>query len=100
MIDTNVPIDPPAHGGQLRQIAQRFGIPASKLLDFSANLHPGGPPPHVFEALSHALLNPDTMRDYPDLDLPELRSSLAAYAGVAPSNIVIANGMAPLLDAV
>ena len=100
MTDTSVQIAPPAHGGQLRQIVQSFGIPASSLLDFSANLHPGGPPPHVFEALRHALSNPDILRDYPDLDLPELCSSLAAYAGVAPSNIVIANGMAPLLDAV
>jgi len=100
MTDTTPLTDPPAHGGQTRQIAQRFGIPASKLLDFSANLHPGGPPPQVFEALRHTLSNPDILRDYPDLDLPDLRSSLAPYAGVGPSNILIANGMAPLLDAV
>ncbi len=33
----------PAHGGQLRQIAARYGIPAERLIDFSANINPAGP---------------------------------------------------------
>ncbi len=33
----------PAHGGQLRQIAEHFGVPADELLDFSANINPVGP---------------------------------------------------------
>ncbi len=89
----------PAHGGQLRQISLRFGIPSSSLLDFSANLHPSGPPSGVLEALRNAIAHPEILRDYPDLDLTELRLSLARYAGVAPSNILIANGMASLLHA-
>ena len=32
----------PFHGGQLRQIAERSGIPLSELLDFSANINPEG----------------------------------------------------------
>ena len=41
----------PTHGGQLRQIAERFGIPMSQLLDFSANINPEGPLPRVIPAL-------------------------------------------------
>lgn len=99
MTEGTFTIAPPVHGGQLRQIALRFGIPSSSLLDFSANLHPGGPPSCVLETLRNAIAHPEVLRNYPDLDLAELRSSLANYVGVAPANVLIANGMAPLLDA-
>ena len=41
----------PFHGGQLRQIADRFGIPLAELLDFSANINPEGPPAAVLSCL-------------------------------------------------
>jgi threonine-phosphate decarboxylase len=89
----------PIHGGQLRQIAERFGIPVSQLLDFSANINPEGPPPAVIPALRASLEDPTTLGCYPDLEQTELRRSLARYADVAPDNIVVANGFIPLLDA-
>ena len=58
----------PFHGGQLRQIAERFGIPVSELLDFSANINPDGPPAGVFSVLRHALREPSVLTEYPDLD--------------------------------
>ena len=50
----------PCHGGQLRSIAERFGIPASQLIDFSANINPGGPPPRMFAACAPPSMNPRT----------------------------------------
>ncbi len=90
----------PLHGGQLRQIADRFSVPAARLLDFSANINPDGPPPSVLIALRNALTDSSTLTDYPDLELVELKQSIAAYAGISPHNLFIANGFVPLLEAV
>jgi threonine-phosphate decarboxylase len=90
---------PPAHGGQLRQIAARYRIPAERLLDFSANINPAGPPSSVLSAIRKALDEPSTLAMYPDLELVELKSAAAEYAGTKQQNIAVANGFVPLLDA-
>jgi threonine-phosphate decarboxylase len=90
---------PPVHGGQLRQIAARYGIPAERLLDFSANINPAGPPSSVLTAIRKALDEPSTLAMYPDRELMELRQAIAEYTGVEPENIAVANGFAPLLEA-
>ncbi len=89
----------PFHGGQLRQIADRFGIPLAELLDFSANINPEGPPAAVLSCLRLSLDTPSIIANYPDLDEMDLRRSLAGYAGVRPENVAVANGFVPLLDA-
>lgn len=90
---------PPAHGGQLRQIAARYGIPAERLLDFSANINPAGPPSSVLSAIRRALDQPSTLAMYPDLELLELKNTAAEYTGTLRENIAVANGFVPLLDA-
>lgn len=90
----------PLHGGQLRQISERFGIPASELLDFSANINPEGPPPSVLSTLCASLNDPSVLTEYPDLQLTELKRAIATHARVDASNITIANGFVPLLEAV
>jgi threonine-phosphate decarboxylase len=90
----------PSHGGQLRQVAERFGVPVARLLDFSANLNPEGPPATVLTCLRASLDKPSTLANYPDLEEMELRRSLAQYACVRSENVVAANGFVPLLDAV
>jgi threonine-phosphate decarboxylase len=90
---------PPAHGGQLRQIATRYGIHAEQLLDFSANINPAGPPLPVLTAIRRALEEPSTLAMYPDLELVELKQAIAEYTGVEPENIAVANGVVPLLEA-
>ena len=89
----------PFHGGQLRQIADHFGIPVSQLLDFSSNINPEGPPTAVLACLRASLDDASTLTHYPDLDETDLKRSLARYAGVRPENVVAANGFVPLLDA-
>jgi len=89
----------PTHGGQLHQIAERFGIPASQFLDFSANINPEGPPPAVIPTLRASLEDPATLACYPGTDQTELKQSLARYAGVGSENIIVANGFVPILDA-
>ena len=88
----------PIHGGQLRQIAERFGISASQLIDFSANINPEGPPPAVLSTLRASLNDPSTISNYPDLEQVELKQSIARYASVSPDDIVVDNGFVPLLE--
>jgi threonine-phosphate decarboxylase len=89
----------PAHGGQLRQIAEWYGVPVEQLLDFSANINPAGPPSSVLTALRRALANPTTLATYPDLELAGLKVVLASRAEVPRENICVANGFVPLLEA-
>lgn len=90
---------PPVHGGQLCAISQAFSVPVDQLLDFSASIYPDGPPEAVFEALSSALRSPQSLREYPDLEANELREQLGRYAGVPAANILVSNGIVPLLSA-
>jgi threonine-phosphate decarboxylase len=92
-------VSPQIHGGQLRQIAARFGIPAEQLLDFSANINPAGPPPSVLTAIRGALERSSTLATYPDLELVELKLAIAKCAGVQLENVSVANGFVPLLEA-
>ncbi len=88
----------PLHGGQLRQISERFNIPSSQLTDFSANINPDGPPPAVLSTLRTSLEDSSILTAYPDLEQVGLKRSIADYAGVHPKNLVVANGFIPLLE--
>jgi threonine-phosphate decarboxylase len=89
----------PAHGGQLSAISAAFSEPIDRLLDFSASIYPDGPSPRVIEALSDALRSPQRLRRYPDLESIALRANLETYAAVPAGNIVVANGIVPLMSA-
>jgi threonine-phosphate decarboxylase len=89
----------PPHGGQLRQIAARYGVPAKQLIDFSANINPAGPPASALAALQRALADPATLAAYPDLELTELKNILAEVSNILPISIAVANGFVPLLEA-
>ncbi len=93
-----MPDELPLHGGQLRRIAERYGLAQARLIDFSANINPGGPPPALLTALREGAEDPRMLCDYPDLELPELRTALARYAGVAMDNITVGSGFVPLLE--
>ena len=88
----------PLHGGQLRQISERFNIPSSLLIDFSANINPDGPPPGILSTLRKSLEDISILTAYPDLEQAELKQSIADYAGVRPQNLAVANGFIPLLE--
>jgi threonine-phosphate decarboxylase len=91
-------IPPPAHGGQLRHIAARYGIPVGELTDFSANINPAGPPPSVLPAMRRKLEDSMTLAVYPDLELIELKQAIAECTGVQDDNVAVANGFVPLLE--
>jgi len=90
---------PPSHGGQLRQIATRYGIASEQLIDFSANINPFGPPLSMLSAIRQAMDNLSTLATYPDLELVSLKQAIAKYTGAQPENVAVANGFVPLLEA-
>jgi threonine-phosphate decarboxylase len=87
------------HGGQLRQISERFNIPSSQLIDFSANINPDGPPPGVISTLRTSVEDVSMLTAYPDLEQTALKQSIAHYGGMGPQNLAVANGFVPLLEA-
>ena len=87
------------HGGQLRQIAEQYGVPVSQLLDFSANINPDGPPAAVISTLREGVGDPSTLVEYPDLQQVDLKQAISRYVGVNQQNITVANGFVPLLEA-
>lgn len=92
---------PPApHGGQLRAISERFGIPVSQLIDFSANINPDGPPASVINSLESSIRKHDNLSQYPDLEEFHLKVALARYARTLQTRVLVSNGFVPLLDAV
>jgi histidinol-phosphate/aromatic aminotransferase/cobyric acid decarboxylase-like protein len=84
------------HGGRRRELAARAGVPEEALLDFSANLHPLGPPPWLSDAIAEAT---SLVAFYPDPDSDELRLAAADRFGGSPDEYTFADGADSLLMA-
>jgi threonine-phosphate decarboxylase len=85
----------PLHGGRIHAMARELGYSTEKLLDFSANLNPLGPPEGVMELLRNA--DQGLVAAYPDSDSPSLRAALCARHGADPASLVLGSGGASLL---
>ena len=84
------------HGGHLRLLAQQAGRPVEKLIDFSANINPLGPPESFRAVASRAL---ERIVHYPDPDSAELVDALSTAWGVSPQQILVGNGSTEILYA-
>lgn len=76
------------------------GVAASqrgRLLDFSANINPLGPPASVLQALKNEL---PAIAHYPDPECQTLRRRLAEHHHVEPDQIVVGNGSNELIYAI
>lgn len=82
------------HGGNVELLAPRYGFDAAEVLDFSANINPYGPPPELKRILDQSWKD---ISRYPDPQSVRLRKTLAQWHGVAPENIVAANGASELI---
>jgi threonine-phosphate decarboxylase len=84
------------HGGDVYAVARETGRPVSRLLDFSANINPLGPPAVVQQALLQAL---PSVRHYPDFECAALREALAERHRCSPASFLIGNGSIELIYA-
>ena len=74
------------------EVAARHGVPREAVLKFDQNTPPLPGVPQVPLAVSMARLS-----DYPDGSYRELREAAAAYAGLAPDNVVVGAGADDLI---
>lgn len=84
----------PAHGGNLRWAAARYGLPPEKFLDFSANVNPLGPPRAAVRAARRALRAASA---YPEPQAESLKEELAERLGLEPSFLTLGNGSTELI---
>jgi threonine-phosphate decarboxylase len=82
------------HGGNVFDVARQLSVDPSGITDFSASINPLGLSLKVRKAVICAL---DDLVHYPDSSHQELKTALAAYHGLSPSNLVIANGSTELI---
>lgn len=85
------------HGGQIAKAAAELGVPRDRILDFSANLNPLGPPPKVIDALSAAVSD---VSHYPEPESGALKRKLEVYHGLPPGTVIVGNGASELIYAV
>lgn len=80
----------PSHGGQPSKINEKWGLPADhKLLDFSANLNPLGPPEWLAEEIHKQM---SMLAVYPDPDYEQARGAIAHDEQIDPSQVLLTNG--------
>lgn len=82
------------HGGNLTELAALTGLPEKKILDFSANINPFGPPHWLTEALVEGSR---TIMHYPDPDATRARQAAAERYQTSMESFVFADGADSLL---
>ncbi|SDC00844.1 L-threonine O-3-phosphate decarboxylase /adenosylcobyric acid synthase (glutamine-hydrolysing) [Paenibacillus sp. UNCCL117] len=83
------------HGGDLWTAEELYGIPREKMIDYSSNMNPLGPPDAVKTIMTEKWRE---LIHYPDPAVRELTARLAAKHGVEPSCVLVGNGAAELID--
>lgn len=83
---------PDRHGALDYGELERAGLDPARVLDFSVNSNPYGPPPGVWDALRTVPLD-----RYPDREALALRRALSARLGMSMGQIVVGNGTAELI---
>ncbi len=79
----------PRHGGNLARWAAIAGVDPDRILDFSANMNPAGPPGWLRRAFTGSLAS---VAHYPDPEQTALRHAAARRYGVAPNTVLAVNG--------
>lgn len=82
------------HGGNLKYYSEKYKIPQTLLLDFSANINPLGPEKIIFEVLSANMLN---IKDYPEPNSETLLNIASDIFKINKDNFIFGNGAAELL---
>jgi threonine-phosphate decarboxylase len=88
------------HGGDIDQVARTYGLSPDRLIDFSANINPVGPPRRALVRLVREAGDCHLLTRYPDPGYAELRTTVAATLGIPANVVTIANGSVALIAAV
>jgi len=82
------------HGGDLTGAARRWNPAGGKLIDFSSNVNPLGPPKGLIDHLSESL--PEIVH-YPSPQARELRTELSRFLGLQENRLILGNGANELI---
>jgi threonine-phosphate decarboxylase len=85
---------PRTHGGNIYEAARRYGLGEKRIIDFSSNANPLGPPSSAVRAARKAL---SLIGRYPDPETAELRKAIARYFGIKSDHVVCGNGTSGLI---
>ena len=88
-------IKPQFHGSDLEQIEAYYGIPAGKIISFSANVNPLGLSPRFRQSMIDRV---DDVISYPDRDYKELRKAVSEYCGAPLDSILAGSGATDLIS--
>jgi threonine-phosphate decarboxylase len=83
------------HGGKVYEYAETDGIPVESVFDFSANIHPLGPPKAVLQAIRSAL---PLIRHYPDARHRRVKEVLSERFFVPVESLVCGNGASEVME--
>lgn len=82
------------HGGNIHKILREKVGEQNKVLDFSANINPLGPPEWLRPLLSSQV---ESLIHYPDPEYTDFIEAISSFAGVSREHIVVGNGTTELL---
>jgi L-threonine-O-3-phosphate decarboxylase len=83
------------HGGEVWDIASNYDIQHGRVLDFSSNINPLGPPLKALEAINACLWR---IPFYPDSNSRALRKAIAHHIGdIGEENVIVGNGSSELI---
>ncbi|MCT8348565.1 threonine-phosphate decarboxylase CobD [Photorhabdus temperata] len=85
------------HGGNVLEMAQKIGVTAEELTDFSANINPLGMPVSLKAAIIDQLQRAEC---YPDTEYRRLHAALAHVHHCTVENLIAGNGATELIYAV
>jgi Histidinol-phosphate/aromatic aminotransferase and cobyric acid decarboxylase len=77
------------HGGNVKQISDKYGLNPDEIIDFSASINPLGCPSVVQKAVTEQF---NDIRHYPDSQCTDLRKTIAEKTPCNESNVIIGNG--------
>ncbi len=77
------------HGGNIKQICDKFGLNPDEIIDFSASINPLGCPEVVRTVVSKHF---NDIQHYPDSYSTDLRRTIAEKMSCDESNVIIGNG--------
>jgi len=82
------------HGGNIREVSDKFNINYDSIVDFSANINFIGPPPDIYSKIRQEI---EDITRYPEPDSSNLKKALADKHAVKQDNLIMGNGAVELI---
>jgi len=82
------------HGGNIYEIAKKYGMNEKEIIDFSANINPLGIPYKLKEAIISSI---NVIENYPDPDYKDLVAAIARYNNIDEKFVVPGNGATEII---